>query len=133
MAEQDPKEPVLDTPELILKDAVLRSKKLDAEAQKAISQKGDVATYRQKLAERANLIAGLFTRVKETMAKGQSFSEGELNQLEILSEFAGRAVEDGRPFTLSTILTPRPFLVGGPNLLEELVNGLYPPETEVIK
>ena len=38
MAEEDRKESVLDTPELILKNAVLRSNKLDKEADEAVSQ-----------------------------------------------------------------------------------------------
>ncbi len=41
MAEQDPEEPGLDTPELILKDVVLRSNQLDAEADEALFERRD--------------------------------------------------------------------------------------------
>jgi hypothetical protein len=127
MAEQDPKEPVLDTPELILKDAVLRFNKLDIEAQEALSQ-GDAATCKEKLAERAWLIAHLPIRVRETITRGQSFSEEGLCQLEIFSELAKKGLKDGRPFALGAFLKPSGSLVGGPNPLEELVNELYPPK-----
>lgn len=133
MAEENPREPVLDTPESILKDAVLRSNKLDAEAQEAILQKGDTATHRQKLIERAELVAGLPARVRETMARGQSFPEGELNQLEILSNLARRALKqkDRRSlFALSAFLTPRKLLGRRANSLEEIVNELYPPKAD---
>lgn len=129
---EDLKEPTLDTPELILKDAVLRSKKLDTEADEALSQ-NDAATCRQKLAARAELVAGLPARVRETMARGQSFPEDGLGQLEDFSVLANKALKDGRPFALSVFLTPKGSLAGEPNPLEELVNGLYPPETDAVK
>lgn len=129
---EDLKEPTIDTPELILKDAVLRSKKLDAEADEALSR-NDAATCRQKLAERARLIADLPLSVKEAMAKGQSFPEDGLRQLDDFSALANKALKDGRPFVLSAFLTPKGSSVGEPSPLEKLVSGLYPLETEAIK
>lgn len=126
MGEENRKEPVLDTPELILKDAVLRFKKLDEEADEASSQK-DTAICKQKLVERARLIADLPARVKEVMERGQSFPEEGLHQLEDFSELANRGLKDGRPFALGVFLkSDKGSLVGEQNLLEELVNGLYP-------
>ena len=129
MAEEDQKEPVLNTPELILKDAVLISDRLDMEAQEALSWGGgDAVTCRQKLEKRARLIVELPDRVREAMKKGQSFPEGELGELDNLAELANRALKDGRPFALGAFLKPRGSLEGEPNLLEELVNELYPPK-----
>jgi len=125
MTEGDRKEPVLDTPELILKDAVLNFKKLDDEADKALSQE-DVVMCRQKLVERAKLIADLPVRIKQVMERGQSFPEEGLRQLEDFSELANRGLKDGRPFALGAFLKPRGSSVGGPNPLEELVDELYP-------
>jgi len=129
MAEEDREELVLDTPELILKDAVSKFDGLDIEAQKALSQK-DAAKYRQKLVERAKLIADLPARVKEVVERGQSFPEEGLHQLEDLSTLANERLKDGRSFGLSVFLTPRGSSKGEPNLLEELVNELYPPKTD---
>lgn len=136
MAEQDPKEPTPDTPESILKDAVLRSNQLDAEAREALFKRRDTETHRQKLIERAQLIAGLYARVEETVARGQSFPEGGLNQLEMLSDLARRALKqkDRRSsFALSVFLTPKKLPRNRLNPLEEIVRELYPTKTEVIK
>ncbi len=122
------KETVLDTPELILKDAVLKFKKLDEEAAEVVRRRRDAVTCRRKLVERARLIAGLPARVRETMARGQSFPEEGLDKLEIFSELARKALEHGSSFVLDAFLTPRVFSVGEPNPLEELVDELYPPK-----
>lgn len=129
---EDLKAPVLDTPELILKDAVSRFKELDAEVDEALSRK-DAAMCRQKLAERAKLIADLPARVRETMIRGQSFPGDGLRQLDNFSALADKALKDGRPFASSVFLKSKGSSVGEPNPLEELVNELYPPKTEVIK
>lgn len=125
MAEEDQKESVLDTPELILKDAVLRFKKLDEESQWALSQK-DTATCRQKLIERARLITDLPDRIKQVIEGGQSFPEEEFRQLEDFSELANRGLKNGGSFVLGVLLKPQGSLESEPNLLEELVNKLYP-------
>lgn len=125
MAEGDRKEPVLDTPELILKDAVLSFKKLDDEADEALSQKNAVRC-KQKLVERAKLIADLPVRIKQVIERGQSFPEEGLRQLEDFSELADRGLKDGRSFALGAFLKPRGSSVGEPNPLEELVDELYP-------
>ena len=128
MAEEDLKKLALDTPELILKDAVLRSKKLDEESQRALSQE-DTVMCRQKLVERARLIADLPARIKQVIEKEQSFPEEELRQLENFSELANKGLKDGRSFVLGVLLKPdKGSLESGPNLLEELVNQLYPPK-----
>jgi hypothetical protein len=129
MAEEGSKERALDTPESILKDAVSRFNRLDVEAQEALSQ-SDAAKYRQKLVERARLIADLPVRVRETMANGQSFSEEGLRQLEDFSALAEERLKDGGAFALGTLLKPRGSSVSDPNSLEELVNGLYPPKNK---
>ncbi|HUS52182.1 MAG TPA: hypothetical protein VMX77_01805 [Candidatus Bathyarchaeia archaeon] len=129
MAEEDRKESVLDTPKSILEDAVSRFNRLDVEAQEASSSK-DAATCRQKLAERARLIADLPARVRETMIRGQSFPEEGFRQLDDFSELAEKSLKDGGAFALGTLLKPRGSLVSDPNSLEELVNELYPPETD---
>jgi hypothetical protein len=129
MINEDKEKQVFDTPELILKDAVLRSKRLDEESQIALSKK-DTVMCKRRLVERARLIADLPVRVKETMAKGQSFPEEGLRQLEDFSELAQKALEDGRTFGLSVILKPdRGSKESEPNLLEELVDKLYPPKS----
>ena len=126
MTEEDPKEPVLDTPELILKNAVLRFKKLDEEAEEVLSQE-DTVMCRQKLVERAKLIADLPARIKQVMERGQNFSEEGLHQLEDFSELAKKGLEDGGSFVFGVLLKPdKGFLESEPNLLEELVNKLYP-------
>lgn len=125
MAEEDQKELVLNTPELILKDAVLRFKKLDEESQRALSQK-DTATCRQKLIERAVLIADLPTRIGQVIDRGQSFPEEEFRQLVDFSELANRSLKNGGSFVLGVLLKPRGSSESEPNLLEELVNKLYP-------
>ena len=65
------------------------------------------------------------------MKRGQSFPEEGLRQLEDFSELARNALKDGRSFVLGVFLNPDSGLLEGePNLLEELVDGLYPPETD---
>lgn len=126
MAGEDRKEPVLDTPELILKNAVLKFKKLDEEAEEALSQE-DTVMCRQKLVERARLIVDLPARIKQVMEGGQSFPEEELHQLEDFSELASKGLKDGRSFAVGVFLKPeKGSLESEPNLLEELVNKLYP-------
>lgn len=130
LSAEDKKETVLDTPELILKDAVLKFKELDEEAAEAVRRRRDAVTCRRKLVERARLIADLPARVKEAMKGGQSFPEEGLRRLEDFSELAKKGLKDGRPFALGAFLTPKVFSEGEPNPLEELVDELYPPETE---
>ncbi|PIS13911.1 hypothetical protein COT65_01570 [Candidatus Shapirobacteria bacterium CG09_land_8_20_14_0_10_47_13] len=79
---------------------------------------------RQKLIKRAQLIVGLPARVRETMARGQSFPEDNLNDLEILSDRAKKALEGvghGHRFALIAFLTPSGQLEGQPDLLEEII------------
>lgn len=126
MKEKDRKEPVLDTPELILKDAIVRFRKLDDEAHDALYQERDAVKHRQKLIERTRLIADLPAKVVQLMEKGQSFPEEKLQELKFFSALAHEGLKNGKTFALRVILIPRGSRVGDPNLLEELVNELYP-------
>lgn len=124
------------TPEEILRYTVSQFNQLENQADEAIIRT-DLATRRQKLIERARLIADLPDKIRATFEKGKDFPNGELETLESFAELARERLhlaqqaneksKAGGDFALSTLLIEKGKVKGEPNLLEELVNRLYPP------
>ena len=118
----------IQTPEQILKQAVLDTRELDEERQKAEDVRDGKGIMIQ-LKERAEVIAGLPERISEAgRITGQEVSEDDMYILLSLQYIAQEALEGGRAHKLGMILTDTQggSEIGKPNLLEQLVNRLYP-------
>lgn len=120
---------VIESPEQVLKQAIVNSKRLDEESQEAL-QEGDSETVRKKLRERAEVVADLPEKILDAQAKtGQEFPQGELENLRGLQLIAERALEGGGAFEIGSILSERDSKTGEPNLLEQIANRLYQQQT----
>ena len=119
---------VTQTSELILKQAVLDTRRFDEERQVAENLR-DGEGIKNKLKERARVVAGLPERVSQAeLLTGQKLPEDEMAYLRSLQYIAQKALERGNVYELGLILTDT---LGGskkgePNLLEQLVSRLYP-------
>jgi len=115
------------TPEQILKQAVLDTKNLDKESQKALRLK-DEEGVRNKLKQRAGIVAQLPERVAQAESlTGLKVPEDEMETLRFLQHFAQKALERGNAYELGLVLTGmRGAKTGKLNLLDQLVNRLYP-------
>lgn len=125
---QEKGENVLQTPEQILKQAVLDAKKLDKESQKALKLK-DEEGVKNKLKQRARVIAELPEKVSQAESlTGLKVPEDEMETLRSLQRIAQKALEREGVYELGLILTDTlgGTKIGKPNLLEQLVNRLYP-------
>ena len=124
---QEEREKMVQTPEQILKQAVLDAKKLDKESQKALKLK-DAEGFKNKLQQRARIIAELPEKVSQAESlTGLKVPEDEMETLRFLQYFAQKALERGNAYALGVILIDTKFKQkGGPNLLEQLVNRLHP-------
>ncbi|MFV1917785.1 MAG: hypothetical protein ACC618_04885 [Patescibacteria group bacterium] len=116
----------IQTPERILKQAVLDTNKLDEEHLEALKVR-DSETVRRKLKERAEIVAQLPERIIDAQAEtGQEFPEDELKDLRDLQFIAEEALKRGKAFELGVILDyERGSKENEPNLLEQITNRLY--------
>lgn len=127
-ANQEKGEKVVQTPEQILKQAVLYTTKLDKESQEALRRK-DGEGVRNKLTQRARVISDLPEKVSQAGAlTGHKVPEDELETLRSLQYIAQKALDRGNAYELGLILTDTlgGSEIGKPNLLEQLVNRLFP-------
>lgn len=116
------------TPEQILKQAVLDTRKFDEESQKALKLK-DGEMVMDKLKERAKVVAELPEKVyKAETLTGLKVPEDEMETLRSLQYIARKAMERGKAYELGLILLDMQGnqKIGEPNLLEQIVNRLYP-------
>ncbi|MEK7092157.1 MAG: hypothetical protein AAB907_00870 [Patescibacteria group bacterium] len=119
---------VTQTSELILKQAVLDTRRFDEERQVAENLRNGEG-IKNKLKERARVVAGLPERVSQAeLLTGQKLPEDEMAYLRSLQYIAQKALERGNVYELGLILTDTlgGLKKGEPNLLEQLVNRLYP-------
>ena len=126
MSEQkeDPSQAEDITPENILKSATSRFNRLEEKADQAMVKNPELR--HQKLVERAEMMASLPDKISEILEKRESFPKQELDRLEEFAHLANERLEMGSDIALSTLLIPRGTKVGEPNLLEKMVNRLYP-------
>jgi hypothetical protein len=125
---QEKREKVVQTPEQILKQAVLDTRRFDEERQAAEDSR-DGEGIRNKLKERAEVVAGLPDRISEAeVLTGQKLPEDKMETLRSLQNIARKALERGNVYELGMVLTDtqRTPNTGELNLLEQLVNRLYP-------
>lgn len=115
----------LKTPEEILRTTSLKFNDLDLQAKKALSEKGDVTTYRQKLQERAQLIIELPSKIEESIERGNNFPESEIENLYEMASFAKKALKHKGTFSLGVLLEPQGSEEGDLNELEELIERVY--------
>lgn len=125
---QEKGEIVVQTPEQILKQAVLDIKKLDEESEKALELK-DGEAAKNKLIQRARIVAEIPEKVSQAEAStGIRVPEDEMDTLRSLQYIAQEALERGNGYELGLILLDMRAKqkIGELNLLEQLVNRLYP-------
>ena len=117
-----------ETPEQILKEAVLDTRRLDEDSQKALMLK-DGKGFKSKLQQRALVVVGLPEKISQaTSLTGLGIPDDEMATLNSLKDIAQKALERGNAYELGLVLTDT---LGGteidkPNLLEQLVYRLYP-------
>jgi len=117
-----------ETPEQILKQAVSATRKLDEDSQKSLVLK-DGEGFKSKLQQRARVVAELPEKVAWAASlTGLRVPEDEMETLRSLQDIAQKALERGGAYELGLILTDTlgGTRIGKPNLLEQLVNRLYP-------
>lgn len=127
-ADQENGEIVVRTPEQILKQAVLDIRRLDVDSQKVWELRIG-PEVKDKLKERARIIVELPERISESeVLTGQKLPEDEMEDLRSMQYLAQEALKRGNAYELGLILTDTqgPSDVDKPNLLEQLVNRLYP-------
>lgn len=125
---REKREVVMQTPEQILRQAVLDTTRLDEESRKAFELK-DGEMVKNKLKQRAGVVAELPEKVLQAEAlTGLKVPEDEMETLHSLQDIAQKALERGNAYELGLILTDLQggSKIGKPNLLEQLVNRLYP-------
>ena len=125
---QEKGELVIQTPEQILKQAVLNTRRFDEERQAAENSR-DGEGIKNKLKERAEVVAGLPEKLAQAESlTGLKIPEDEMQILLSLKDIAQKALERGGAYELGLLLTDMQgsTRIGKPNLLEQLVNRLYP-------
>jgi hypothetical protein len=125
---QEEREKVVQTPEQILKQAVLDTRRFDEERQAAENSR-DGERIKNRLKARAEVVAGLPERISAAeVLTGLKVPEDEMGILLDLQDIARKALERGKFYELGLILedTLGGTRKGEPNLLEQLVNRLYP-------
>ena len=127
-ANQEKGEIVVQTPEQILRQAVFDTRRFDEERQVAENSR-DGEGIKNKLKESAEVVAGLPERISEAeVLTGQKLPEDEMETLRSLQYIAQKALERGNVYELGLILLDMQSnqKIGNPNLLEQIVNRLYP-------
>ena len=125
---QEKGEIAVQTPEQILKQAVLDTRRFDKEHQAAMDSR-DSEGIKNMLKARAEVVAGLPERISEAeVLTGQKLPEDEMETLRSLQYIAQKALERGNVYELGLILLDMQSnqKIGNPNLLEQIVNRLYP-------
>lgn len=124
---QEKGEVVAQTPEQILRQAVLDCRRFDEERQAAENSR-DGEGIRNKLKKRAEVVAELPEKISqaETLS-GLKVPEDEMETLRSLQDRARKALERGSVYELGLVLTDTQgnSNIGEANLLEQLVNRLY--------
>jgi len=113
----------------LLEQSVLQTNRFDEEADTALYDKSSPAEYRTKLRERATVIAELPDKIQRLVGQGESIPENELVDLRNLAFSAREALEGKNDLYLAAFLSRRGSKVSDPNLLEEILERLYPHET----
>src|SRR3990167_2515720 len=114
------------TPEQILKEAVLDTRRLDEDSQKALMLK-DGEGFKSKLQQRALVVVGLPEKISQaTSLTGLGIPDDEMATLNSLKDIAKETLEQGSAYKLGLILADTLGGTDKPNLLEQLVNRLYP-------
>jgi len=114
-------------PEFILRLTASKFRILDKAADKALTQR-NADEHRRILRERAELITELPGQIGQAIEKGVSFPENELNNIHEFAELAKQALGDEGTFSKNALLTTRGQLASEPNMLEELIDRVYPPK-----
>jgi hypothetical protein len=114
------------TPEQILKQAILDTKRLDEESQEALTR-GDSEATQAKLRERAMIVAGLPDRVQQAQVQtGRNFPDGAIEELRSFQYVAQKALDRNGAYVLGLVLFDVDSRGNKLNILEQLVNQLYP-------
>jgi hypothetical protein len=121
------------TPEEILKSAVLQFSELGKRADEA----GRKEDRDKLLLERAKLIISLPQKIQEMKDRGLPFDDSAMENLEGFSLLAKSAIAyyelkelQNDTFLLKELLADRYESQGSPNLLEKVVNELFPPKNK---
>lgn len=123
---QETRESVVKTPEQILKQAVLDTKRLDVNPQEVWELRIG-PEVKDKLKERARIIVDLPERIsKAQVLTGIMLPENVMEDLLSLQEIAQEALKGGHVLEIGSILEDKGSKVGEANRLEEIVNRLYP-------
>ena len=108
-----------------LQERAREIRSLEAEAQKALYERGDEASYRRKLAAKTDLLSQLPTALAPLLAE---LPEGERERIaERLDRFAasaGRARALESVFYMAALLYPADYREGEPNDLENWLKQL---------
>lgn len=120
------------TPEAILRTTSSQFEELNEEAKLALNFQNNPKLYREKLIQRAALIADLPDKIREALERGEIFPKEELNTIDSYSKQAREAIEentkrDGTILLSALLMVVEPDEIDNPNLLEELIARVYPP------
>src|SRR5258708_704458 len=116
---------VPESAETILRSTSDDYKRLKAEAAEALDRR-DVESYKQKLIEAGQLVAGLDAKINQDMVDGSRLSQDDRSEIVYFSMSAKEVVDEKNFFGMSTIFVDKGSKIGEPNELEKLIERVYP-------
>lgn len=113
------------TPELVLKQTIQEAAMLHDEARQVLYGEDDADKYKEKIAQRAQLIASLSERMEKCIEMGLPFPKEELRNIQSVSNIANDSLRGDHIVPGLGILYRLGSRDGDPNFLEEIYNRVY--------